>query len=293
MSDTSTLTHRAEAGEQQPRHRQEIAIRCEDVCKIFHEPIKGSRSLKNFFLGKNREIKAVDHVSFHVYRREVFGLLGPNGSGKSTLIRLLSTLLYPDSGTLTIFGHDVIKEQQAVRRLINRVSVEAAFFKKLSSLENLRYAARLYGMSPHEGQEKALAILNRLGMKPDKALTSLENLSRGMQQKVAIARALMTSPTLVLLDEPTTGLDPKSKRDVQEYVEEVMSSHDATIILTTHDMDEAERLCDRIAIIDNGKIVALDTAAELRRQVGADSLEEVFFQLTGKSWEDVQADEMD
>lgn len=268
-----------------------VAIHCDHICKTFYEPLKGSRSWKNGFLGRKKKLIAVDQVSFDVYRNEVFGLLGPNGSGKSTLIRLLSTLLYPDSGTLTVFGHDVMKNQHEIRRLINRVSVEASFFKKLSALENLRYAARIYGLSQEDGQQKALSILKRLGINQEKAQTSLENLSRGMQQKVAIARALMTSPTLVLLDEPTTGLDPKSKRDVQEYVKEVMQTHDATIILTTHDMDEAERLCHRIAIIDQGKIVALDTAEGLKQQVGTDSLEEVFFQLTGKSWEDVQADE--
>jgi ABC-2 type transport system ATP-binding protein len=269
----------------------QIAVECQDVCKSFYEEIKGSRSWKNLFLGNKREVKAVDHISFQVHRHEVFGLLGPNGSGKSTLIRLLSTLLFPDQGRLTIFGHDVVREQHQVRRFINRVSVEASFFKKLSAVENLRYAARIYGLNTGEGQKKALSILRRLGMNEDKAQTSLENLSRGMQQKVAIARALMTSPTLVLLDEPTTGLDPKSKRDVQEYVEEVMETHDATIILTTHDMDEAERLCDRIAIIDHGKIVALDTAEGLKQQIGTDSMEEVFFRFTGKAWEDVLADE--
>jgi ABC-2 type transport system ATP-binding protein len=268
-----------------------VAIQCEDICKSFYEEIKGSRSWRNLFLGQKREVKAVDHVSFQIYRNEVFGLLGPNGSGKSTLIRLLSTLLVPDRGQLFVFGHDVVREQLKVRRLINRVSVEASFFKKLSAIENLRYAARLYGLSQKEGQEKALAILRRLGMNMEKAQTPLENLSRGMQQKVAIARALMTSPTLVLLDEPTTGLDPKSKRDVQEYIEEVMNTHDATIILTTHDMDEAERLCHRIAIIDNGKIVALNTVEGLKRQAETDSLEEAFFRLTGKTWEEGLADE--
>ena len=150
-------------------------------------------------------------------------------------------------------------------------------------MENLRYAGRLYGI-PNHGEEISLSILNRLGITKEKALIPLEHLSRGMQQKIAIARALMTSPTLVLLDEPSTGLDPKSKRDVQEFIEEVMRDHDATIFLTTHDMDEAERLCDRIAIINKGEIIALDTAENLKKHVGTDSLEDVFFHLTGESW---------
>jgi ABC-2 type transport system ATP-binding protein len=269
------------------------AIVCEEVTKTFYEHVEGSRSFRNAFLGKKREVRAVDRVSFEVRRREVFGLLGPNGSGKSTLIRLLSTLLVPDSGRLTVFGHDVVKELDQVRRMINRVSVEASFFKKLSALENLRYAARLYGLPTSDGRRTAMEILTRLGIRPDKMVTPLENLSRGQQQKVAIARALMTSPTLVLLDEPTTGLDPKSKRDVQEFIEDVMRTHDATIILTTHDMDEAERLSDRIAIIDHGRIVALDTAEGVKRQAGTETLEEAFFTLTGKSWEEALADEDD
>lgn len=266
------------------------AIVCKNVYKTFLEPMEGSRSWDNFFLGKKKEVSAVKDVSFDVQRNEVFGLLGPNGSGKSTLIRMISTLLYPDQGTLTIFGYDVVKEQFQIRKFINRVSVEASFFKKLSAMENLRYAARLYNI-PNQGTEISLSILERLGIKREKAFIPLEHLSRGMQQKVAIARAMMTSPTLILLDEPTTGLDPKSKRDVQEFIEEVMREHDATIFLTTHDMDEAERLCDRIAIINKGEIIALDTAEKLKEQVGTDSLEDVFFKLTGKSWELGDTDE--
>lgn len=266
------------------------AILCQNVWKTFLEPMNGSRSWSNFFLGRKKKVSAVQGASFEVQRREVFGLLGPNGSGKSTLIRMISTLLYPDQGTLSIFGYDAIKEQHKIRPFINRVSVEASFFKKLSAMENLRYAARLYGV-PHNGESISLSILKRLGIKKEKTTIPLEHLSRGMQQKVAIARALMTSPTLILLDEPTTGLDPKSKRDVQEFIEEIMANHDATIFLTTHDMDEAERLCDRIAIINKGEIIALDTAGSLKEQVGTNSLEDVFFKLTGESWEQGDADE--
>lgn len=273
------------------RTMEDVAISCQHVHKQFVETVEGSRRWSNWFRGERRVVKAVDDVSFTVQRGEIFGLLGPNGSGKSTLIRLLSTLLFPDSGTLTIFGKDVVRHQHEVRRWINRVSVEASFFKKLSAMENLRYAARLYGLSVGEGEKRAVRILRRLGIRENKMHTPLENLSRGMQQKVAIARALMTSPVLILLDEPTTGLDPKSKRDVQEYVREVMQTHDATIILTTHDMEEAESLCDRIAIIDQGRIIALDTPDGLKRRVGTDSMETVFFELTGKDWEEALADE--
>ncbi|MDN4593553.1 ABC transporter ATP-binding protein [Polycladomyces subterraneus] len=287
------MTQAISTPEHPPHHQavDDFAIHCQHVNKVFVETVEGSRRWSNWFRGERRVVKAVNDVSFTVKRGEIFGLLGPNGSGKSTLIRLLSTLLLPDSGTLSIFGKDVVRHQHEIRRWINRVSVEASFFKKLSAMENLRYAARLYGLPVEEGENRAMEILRRLGIRKNKVHTPLENLSRGMQQKVAIARALMTSPVLILLDEPTTGLDPKSKRDVQKYVKEVMQTHDATIFLTTHDMEEAESLCDRIAIIDQGRIVALDTPDGLKRLVGADSMETVFFELTGKDWEEALADE--
>ncbi len=216
---------------------------------------------------KTREIRAVDDVNLTIKRREIVGILGANGSGKSTLVRMLSTLLIPDTGTVSIFGYDVVKDERMVQRLINRVSVEASFFKKLSPMENLLYAARLYNMSGAEARSRIRAILGRLGIKPDRISAPLENMSRGMQQKVAIARAFLTAPIVLLLDEPTTGLDPRSKIDVQNFVNELRDQHDATILLTTHDMDEAEALCDRVAIIDKGRIVAQGTTAELKDAV--------------------------
>jgi ABC-2 type transport system ATP-binding protein len=243
---------------------------------------------------KPREMTvAVDNMTITVPRGEIFGLLGANGSGKSTLIRLVSTLLIPDGGEIRVFGHDVHGEERLVRRLINRVSVEASFFKKLSALENLMYAARLYDMPVGDARRRAIYILGKLGMKEQRLYEPLENMSRGMQQKIAIARGLLTSPVLLLLDEPTTGLDPRSKQDVQRFILRMRREHDTTVFLTTHDMDEADRLCDRIAVIDNGKIVALDTPDGLKRQIGAQSgkngsttMEDVFLALTGKSLDD-------
>jgi len=233
---------------------------------------------------KREPIIAVNDVSLHVERGEIYGILGPNGSGKSTLVRLLATLLIPDAGVIKVFGHDVQREEMTVKRLINRVSVDAAFFKKLSAMENLIYAARLYGLDGATARKKIVAILGRLGIK--NLNTPLEYMSRGMQQKVAIARAFLSSPILLLLDEPTTGLDPRSKREVQEFVFEVRENHDATVLLTTHDMEEADRLCDRVAIIDNGKFVAEDTPQGLknliRDRVAQPTLEDVFMELTGK-----------
>jgi ABC-2 type transport system ATP-binding protein len=228
---------------------------------------------------------AVDHVSFNVHEAEIFGVLGPNGSGKSTLIRLVATLLLPDDGSVIVFGHDVERQPMQVQREINRVSVEASFFKKLSPMENLLYGARLYGMEGKEVRRKVLEILSRLGLEKSSIGQPMEEMSRGMQQKVAIARALLSEPKLLLLDEPTTGLDPRSKREVQAVIRELNEQHGTTILLTTHDMGEAEALCHRIAIVDNGKIVALDTPSALKKLIPQNghepTLEDVFLELTG------------
>ena len=243
------------------------AVVIDGVSKVF----KKSRPLLRW-PGKKpkeqkREVYAVDNVTMTVKRREIMGILGANGSGKSTLIRILSTLLIPDTGYVSIFGYDVEKDEQMVQRLINRVSVEASFFKKLSPMENLIYAARLYNMPAQEARAKIRSILGRLGIPEDRIGQPLENMSRGMQQKVAIARAFLTAPIVLLLDEPTTGLDPRSKVDVQNFVQRLREEHDATILITTHDMDEAEALCDRVAIIDQGRIVAMGTVNELEQAV--------------------------
>jgi ABC-2 type transport system ATP-binding protein len=221
---------------------------------------------------------AVDGVSFEVPRGEIFGVLGANGSGKSTLIRVISTLLLPDAGHVHVFGHDAVRDEACVKRLMNRVSVDAAFFKKLSPMENLVYAARLYGLGAREAHARGLDVLERLGIARRVALEPMEEMSRGMQQKVAIARALLTSPVLLLLDEPTTGLDPRSKKDVQQLVLEIQAEHEATVVLTTHDMDEADRLCHRVAVLDHGRVIALDTPSALK--AGSGSLEDVFMELT-------------
>lgn len=238
---------------------------------------------------RRKEVRAVDGVSLEVARGEIYGLLGANGSGKSTLIRLFSTLLEPDGGRVEIFGLDLRRSEMAVKRMVNRVSVEASFFKKLSAMENLVYAGRLYGVSPAQTRERSREILRRLGLDDDRLDEPLEKLSRGMQQKVAIARAFLSSPMLLLLDEPTTGLDIRSKREVQTFVRDLRDEHDASILLTTHDLDEAARLADRIGIIHGGRLVAEGTGAELTERAGAKDLEEAFMTLTGKRLE--EADE--
>jgi ABC-2 type transport system ATP-binding protein len=247
---------------------------------------------KQFIVGrKKKPVTAISHVSMRIERGDIQGVLGANGSGKSTLIRLISGLLTLDSGRVLVFGHDIEREELAVKRLINRVSVDAAFFKKLSPMENLLFAARLYGLDGRAAKVEAVAILARLGISEKRLGSPVEQMSRGMQQKVAIARALLTSPTLLLLDEPTTGLDPRSKLDVQSFIEELRESHDATIVLTTHDLAEAERLCARITVLNDGRIVAEDTPEGLKALVTSGNgreatLEDVFMKYTGRSLDD-------
>ena len=248
---------------------------------------------KGFVVGRGKKRKtvvAVNDVSMRIERGEIYGVLGANGSGKSTLIRLVSTLLTLEEGRVEVFGHDIVREEMAVKRLINRVSVDAAFFKKLSPAENLIYAARMYNLDGAFARREMVRILSRLGIAESRMNRPLEQMSRGMQQKVAIARAFLTSPVLLLLDEPTTGLDPRSKLEVQAFVEEIRDAHDATIVLTTHDLDEAERLCSRIGLLNDGRLVAEGTVAELK--AGADNdgatttLHDVFMTYTGRSLDD-------
>jgi len=273
-----------------------LALDISEVRKVFFRRDRKKGKRGPFARRKKEEVVALEGIDLTVKRGEVFGVLGPNGSGKSTLIRLVSTLLLPDSGTMRVFGHDVESDPFPVKRMINRVSVDAAFFKKFSAIENLLYAARLYGLPASEAKPKMREIMKRLGLEEKTFDQPMEHMSRGMQQKVAVARGFLTSPILLLLDEPTTGLDPHSKRDVQAFVREIRETHGATVLLTTHDMGEADRLCDRIAIIDKGRIVALDTPEGLKNLVPSrngepTTMEDVFIELSGRTFEDAEAEE--
>jgi ABC-2 type transport system ATP-binding protein len=236
--------------------------------------------------GSGSPAVALDDVSLAIDRGECVAVLGQNGSGKSTLIRILSTLVLPDGGSASVFGHDVVREERMVRRLVNRVSVEAAFFKRMSANENLSYSARFYGLTPAQTRTAIPEILERVGFPGARANEPMQHLSRGMQQKVALARSLLTSPVLLLLDEPTTGLDPRSKREVQQFIADMRELHDTTILLCTHDMTEAESLAERVGILHGGRMLSLAPAPALLERYAVDDLESVFFAATGAELED-------
>jgi ABC-2 type transport system ATP-binding protein len=272
---------------------QPLPLEVTDITKVFRAKRRAPLArLLGRKTDKPHKRAALDSVTFKVPDGEIYGILGANGSGKSTLIRILCTLLLPDRGQVRVFGHDVVKEPGAVRPLLNRVSVDPSFFKPLSALENLLFFGRAYGIDGPEVRRKSKEILQRLGLDEDHMREPMLHLSRGQQQKVAVARAFLSSPRLMLLDEPTTGLDPRSKREVQAFITEVRRESHTTILLTTHDMDEAEQLCDRMGFLSGGKLVAEGTPLELRKQVAAGrSLEEVdmetvFLELTGRSIEE-------
>ena len=258
------------------------ALKVEGLTKRFPRP-EGKR---RGFWRRRPKFAALAAVTFTVEKGEIFGFIGMNGSGKSTLIRIISTLLAPDEGRVEVFGVDVEGNPARVRELINRVAVDAAFFKALSGSENLRYAARLYGLSPRLARERYDGLLTRIGFDPKRLSDQIKSLSRGERQKVAAARALMTAPALLLLDEPTTGLDPRSKREVQRVIREMREEEGTTVLLTTHDMEEAERLCDRVGILHEGRIVIIGTPAELTARAGGAGvpLEDAFLKFTGAEW---------
>lgn len=210
-----------------------------------------------------QDVVALENVSFVIHPGEIFGVVGPGGSGKSTLIRLLATLLPPDCGELRIFGYDVIRQPAQVQRLINRVSVEASFFKKLSPFENLVRSVHLSGVSEMELRQRVVDLLAQLGLDAWTIYQPMESMSRCTQQKVFIARALLVRPRLLLLDDPANGLDTYSRTALQEVLRELRDVYGVTILFTTRLFSEAQAFCDRIALLDHGRITALDAPAGL------------------------------
>lgn len=233
------------------------------------------------------EHKAVDGVSFTIYKGEIFGLLGPNGAGKTTTIRMLSTVLEPDSGDVMIGGYSVRRDANAVRSLIGVCPQELALYEELSALDNLVFFGRMVGLDGKEARAQAAARLELLGL-AQRAKGRVDKFSGGMKRRVNLAVSLMGHPELLFMDEPTVGIDPQSRNNIYDTIEGLRDKG-MTILYTTHYMEEADRLCDRVAIMDGGRIIAIDTPRELRSQIGPPdqvTLEDVFLRLTGRSLRD-------
>src|SRR5580704_16449940 len=211
---------------------------------------------------------ALDDVSFDVRPAELFGLLGPNGSGKTTLFRILSTLMLPTAGRALIMGFDAAKDPSGLRRQIGVVFQAQSVDEKLTAYENLWHQGHLYGLRGSALQQRILEILGRVGL-ADRAQELVETFSGGMQRRLELAKGLLHHPAVLLLDEPTTGLDPGARRDLWQYLQILRDEEKVTVIVTTHLMEEAER-CDRLAILNEGKLVALGTPAELKQEIGGD-----------------------
>ena len=228
------------------------------------EPFISVRQLRHVY--DNRP--ALNGVSFDVYPAEIFGLLGPNGSGKTTMFRLLSTLMLPSAGHTSIMGHDAATDPAGVRRHIGVVFQAQSIDGKLSAEENLRHIGHLYGLRGAALKERANEMLRRVGL-AERAKDRVETFSGGMQRRLELAKGLLHRPSVLLLDEPTTGLDPGARRDLWQYLQILRDQERITILLTTHLMEEAER-CDRLAILSHGNLVALGTPAELKQEIGGD-----------------------
>ncbi len=233
------------------------------------------------------EHKAVNGVSFSINKGEIFGLLGPNGAGKTTTIRMLSTVLEPDNGDVTIGGHSIRKNADAVRNLIGVCPQDLALYEDLSALDNMIFFGRMAGLNGKEARTQSMAHLKLMGLS-DRAKGKISKFSGGMKRRINLAIALMGNPELLFLDEPTVGIDPQSRNNIYETIESLRDKG-MTILYTTHYMEEANRLCNRVAIMDGGQIIAMDTPYELRKQIGPPeqvTLEDVFLNLTGRSLRD-------
>lgn len=232
-------------------------------------------------------VQAVEDISFTIRKQEIFGLLGPNGAGKTTTLRVLSTVLRPDSGDVTIGGYSVLDESSHVRRLIGVCPQDVALYSELSAMDNLVFFGKMTGLRGREARAMAGPILERVGL-TDRAEGVVSKFSGGMKRRLNIAVALIGKPALLLLDEPTVGIDPQSRSHIFDTILQ-LRDEGITVLYTTHYMEEADRLCDRIGIIDNGRLIALDAPRALKSQIGdpdTTTLEEVFLDLTGRSLRD-------
>ena len=238
------------------------------------------------------DFKAVDNVSFEVQQGEIFAFLGPNGAGKTTTIKMLTTLLRPTSGSLTIDGLDPTRDQTKVRQSFGIVFQDPSLDGDLSAYENMDIHGVLYHV-PRRARHERTEILLKLFELWDRRDTQVKKFSGGMKRRLEIARGFLHTPKILFLDEPTLGLDPQSRNQLWTHVKHLNQTEGVTVFLTTHYMDEADRVAQRIAVIDHGKIVALGTPAELKQQTNSESLEQAFLALTGSSVRDESANSTD
>lgn len=223
---------------------------------------------------------AVDQLNLRVDKGELFGLLGPNGAGKTTIVNILCGLVKPTSGTATIYGYNIQKDMQKIKALLGVCLQETAIYPYLTGKENLELLGKLYGMNKKAVKERSALLLNKMELMDDaKRVTT--KYSGGMKRRLSLALALINDPQIAFLDEPTVAMDPQSRHAVWDFIKE-QKTQDKTVILTTHYMEEAEELCDRVGIIDHGKLIALGTPKELIAKNHVKNLEEVFIQLTGR-----------
>jgi ABC-2 type transport system ATP-binding protein len=233
------------------------------------------------------DFKAVNGVSFSIHKGEIFGLLGPNGAGKTTTIRMLSTVLEPDSGEITIGGYDMTLHAEAIRSIIGVCPQELALYEDLSAMDNMVFFGRMAGLNGKDARTQAMTNLKLMGLE-ERAKGKVAKFSGGMKRRINLAIALMGNPQLLFLDEPTVGIDPQSRNNIYENILGLQKKG-MTILYTTHYMEEADRLCNRVAIMDGGKIITLDTPHQLKSQLGPPdkvTLEDVFLKLTGRSLRD-------
>jgi len=239
---------------------------------------------------KFNDLTAVDTISFSVQKGEIFGFLGPNGAGKTTTIKMLTTLLNPTEGHAEVAGFDIVKKRDDVRQNIGVVFQEPALDTELTGKENLDFHARMYGLNREKRKKRVKEVLNLVDL-TEKADILVKNYSGGMKRRLEIARGLMHFPTILFLDEPTLGLDAQTRRAIWDYVKKMNKEKGTTIFLTTHYMDEADYLCDRIGIIDYGKILVINSTNNLKNSVGKDvitlsctDLKKLFKKLKEQSW---------
>jgi len=232
------------------------------------------------YYGKGGEIKALDELDLEVYEGETFGLLGPNGAGKTTTVRLLNCIIKPTSGTATVNGHDILKDETEVKRFTGLLAESPGLYEKLSAREFLEFMGALYDVPSDILPERIDDLLRLFGLY-DRRDYLLEGYSRGMKQKVLIAAALIHDPPILFLDEPTSTLDPGAAHMVKDLIKELANRADKTVFICSHILPIVEELCDRIGIINQGKLIALGTVDEIIAQAGKKTLEEAFIAITG------------